>query len=56
MSTSLEIATGGSELGYGWNLGSRMWFGQEMQFGHLLGDRFDNQVLIIKTAWGGLDL
>ena len=44
------------EFGYGWNLGSRMWFGPEMQFGHLLGDRFDNQVLIIKTAWGGRDL
>ncbi len=44
------------EFGYGWNLGSRMWFGPEMQFGHLLGDHFDNQVLIIKTAWGGRDL
>ena len=44
------------EFGYGWNLGSRMWFGPEMQFGHLLGDRFDNQVLLIKTAWGGRDL
>lgn len=44
------------EFGYGWNLGSRMWFGPEMQFGHLLGDKFDNQVLIIKTAWGGRDL
>jgi hypothetical protein len=33
-----------------------MWFGPEMQFGHLLGDHFDNQVLIIKTAWGGRDL
>jgi len=44
------------EFGYGWNLGSRMWFGPEMQFGHLLGNHFDNQVLIIKTAWGGRDL
>ncbi len=44
------------EFGYGWDLGSRIWFGPEMQFGHLLGDRFDNQVLIIKTAWGGKDL
>jgi len=44
------------EFGYGWNLGSRMWFGPEMQFGHLMGDQFDNQVLIIKTAWGGRDL
>jgi len=44
------------EFGYGWSLGSREWFGPEMQFGHLLGDHFDNQVLIIKTAWGGRDL
>jgi len=44
------------EFGYGWSLGSREWFGPEMQFGYLLGNRFDNQVLIIKTAWGGRDL
>jgi alpha-galactosidase len=44
------------EFGYGWALGSREWFGPEMQFGHLLGNHFDNQVLIIKTAWGGRDL
>jgi len=44
------------EFGYGWNLGNRMWFGPEMAFGHLVGDQFDNQVLIIKTAWGGRDL
>jgi len=44
------------EFGYGWNLGNREWFGPEMQFGHLLGDHYDNQVLIIKTAWGGRDL
>jgi hypothetical protein len=44
------------EFGYGWALGSREWFGPEMQFGHLMGNHFDNQVLIIKTAWGGRDL
>lgn len=44
------------EFGYGWNLGSRTWFGPEMEFGHLMGDHFDNQVLILKTAWGGKDL
>ena len=43
-------------FGYGWALGSREWFGPEMQFGHLMGNHFDNQVLIIKTAWGGRDL
>ena len=31
-------------------------FGPELQFGHVLGDRFENQVLLIKTAWGGKSL
>jgi Carbohydrate esterase, sialic acid-specific acetylesterase len=44
------------EFGYGWDLGSRVWFGPELQFGQLMGDRLENQVLIIKTAWGGRDL
>ncbi len=31
-------------------------FGPELQFGHVLGDHVDNQVLLIKTAWGGKSL
>lgn len=31
-------------------------FGPELQFGHVVGDRFDNQILLIKTAWGGKSL
>lgn len=31
-------------------------FGPELQFGHVVGDYFDNQVLLIKTAWGGKSL
>jgi len=31
-------------------------FGPELQFGNLLGDYFDNRVLLIKTAWGGKSL
>ena len=31
-------------------------FGPELQFGHVVGDCLDNQVLIIKTAWGGKNL
>ena len=27
--------------------------GPELQFGHVIGDHFDNQVLLIKIAWGG---
>ncbi|MCF7956332.1 MAG: sialate O-acetylesterase [Phycisphaerae bacterium] len=30
--------------------------GPELQFGHVMGDYFDGQVLIIKTAWGGKSL
>jgi hypothetical protein len=31
-------------------------FGPELQFGHVMGDFLKNQVLLIKTAWGGKDL
>lgn len=30
--------------------------GPELQFGHVMGDHFAEQVLIIKTAWGGKSL
>jgi alpha-galactosidase len=30
--------------------------GPEMQFGHVIGNYYDNQVLIIKTSWGGKSL
>lgn len=36
--------------------GDRHHFGPELQFGHVLGDHFDNPVLLIKTAWGGKSL
>ncbi len=36
--------------------GGKHHFGPELQFGHVLGDRLDNQVLLIKTAWGGKSL
>src|SRR5262249_12096715 len=28
-------------------------FGPELEFGHVVGDYFDEQVLLIKTSWGG---
>jgi hypothetical protein len=31
-------------------------FGPELQFGHILGDALENEVLLIKTAWGGKSL
>jgi len=36
--------------------GDKHHFGPELQFGHVLGDHFDKQVLLIKTAWGGKSL
>jgi len=44
---------GGLTVGYG---ARKDRIGPELQFGHFLGDCFDNQVLIIKTAWGGKSL
>jgi alpha-galactosidase len=31
-------------------------FGPELEFGHVVGDHFDEQVLLIKTCWGGHDM
>ena len=31
-------------------------FGPELQFGHVLGDHFDEPVLLLKAAWGGKSL
>jgi hypothetical protein len=36
--------------------GDKHHFGPELQFGNVVGDYFDNQVLLIKTAWGGKSL
>lgn len=36
--------------------GDRHHFGPELQIGHALGDHFDAQVLLVKTAWGGKSL
>ncbi|HOW73841.1 MAG TPA: DUF1080 domain-containing protein [Phycisphaerae bacterium] len=44
---------GGLTAGFG---ADKNLFGPELQFGHVMGDALDNQVLIIKTAWGGKSL
>ncbi len=44
---------GGLTVGYG---AGENKIGPELQFGHVMGDYLDNQVLIIKTAWGGKSL
>jgi len=44
-------------LGLGFTVyGGRHHFGPELEFGHVVGDALDNQVLLIKTAWGGKSL
>jgi hypothetical protein len=44
-------------LGLGFSVyGDQHHFGPELQFGHIMGDYFENQVLLIKTAWGGKSL
>jgi len=44
---------GGLSVGYG---AKQNHIGPEFQFGHVIGDHFQEQVLIIKTAWGGKSL
>ena len=41
---------GGLSVGYG---DPAKCFGPELNFGHVVGNHFDQQVLIIKTSWGG---
>ena len=36
--------------------GSRDRIGPELDFGHVVGEHFDEPVLIVKTAWGGKSL
>lgn len=44
---------GGLSTGFG---AGKDRIGPEFQFGHAMGEHFDNQVLLIKTAWGGKSL
>jgi hypothetical protein len=36
--------------------GGQHHFGPELQFGHVVGNGMENQVLLVKTAWGGKSL
>jgi acetyl esterase/lipase len=49
------IKAGGLSIGYTGYDGSHH-IGPELQFGHEVGDAFDEPVLLIKTAWGGKSL
>ena len=44
-------------LGVGYSVyADQHHFGPELQFGHVVGDRLEQPVLLVKTAWGGKDL
>jgi alpha-galactosidase len=47
------LHTGGLSIGYG---AFETTIGPELQFGNVVGDYFDENVLLIKTAWGGKSL
>jgi len=49
------LLTGNLTIGFT-GYGGRTHIGPELQIGHVLGDRIENQVLLIKTAWGGKSL
>jgi len=36
--------------------GGTRHIGAELQFGHIVGERLENEVLLVKTAWGGKSL
>lgn len=50
-----QLKAGPLSLGYTPYEG-RHHFGPELQFGHVMGNSFEDPVLIIKTAWGGKSL
>ncbi len=50
-----KLRCGGLTIGYT-GYGGSSHIGPELQFGHVVGDRFDAPVLLIKTAWGGKSL
>ncbi len=53
--TENELKRGPLSIGFAVYPG-RHHFGPELQFGHVMGDCFDEPVLLIKTAWGGKSL
>ncbi len=50
----VEEIKGKLTVGYG--AGGSLKIGPELQFGHIMGDFFEEPVLLIKTAWGGKSL
>ena len=50
--TKDELKTGGLTIGFT-GYGGNHNIGPEFQLGHLVGEAYDEPVLLIKTAWGG---
>ncbi|MEO1983427.1 MAG: sialate O-acetylesterase [Fuerstiella sp.] len=50
-----KVRQGQLTVGYT-GYGGSSHIGPELQFGHVVGNRFDEPVLLIKTAWGGKSL
>ena len=50
--TKEEIKTGGLTVGFT-GYGGNHHIGPEFQLGHLVGEAYEEPVLLIKTAWGG---
>ena len=48
-----RLKKGKLTVGYGAN---DTKIGPELMFGQIMGDKFENQILLIKTAWGGKSL
>lgn len=53
--TNDQLREGGLTIGYT-GYGRNTHIGPELQFGHVVGNHFDQPVLLIKTAWGGKSL
>lgn len=53
--TDNELKAGPLTIGFSGYEGNHH-FGPELQIGHVLGDSFEEPVLLIKTAWGGKSL
>jgi len=50
-----KVRKGGLTIGYT-GYGNSSHIGPELQFGHVVGEHFQQSVLLIKTAWGGKSL
>ena len=50
-----KVRKGGLTIGYT-GYGKSSHIGPELQFGHVMGEFFEQPVLLIKTAWGGKSL